>query len=187
MTAAARGRSGRRPPVGPAPAAKHVITQHFVLSICTPWQQRLLQCYGRTYALLDGTFKTNNLSFCLLTLVVVDAHGNGVPAGFCLTSSQVRAWCGRGVWAFHAREELGMCAAATGSYAYHLQPWSTSTARVPAGRQAWSVRKPVFFRPLAMCPLLPRRHRLAAAHIFPCPAQQPAPTLPRHRHALLRF
>lgn len=62
--------------------------QPFVLILSTPFQQRMLDQFGRRLVFLDATGGTNKYGYAFYTLLVQDDFGRGVPVAFMLTNSE---------------------------------------------------------------------------------------------------
>ena len=56
----------------------------FQLAYSSPFQRRMLKEFGAKLVFMDAVFGTNIYGYPMLTLLVQDDYGNGVPVGFCI-------------------------------------------------------------------------------------------------------
>jgi hypothetical protein len=62
--------------------------QPFVIILSTPFQQRMLDQFGRRLVFMDATGGTNKYGYPFFTLLVQDDAGRGVPVAFMVSSSE---------------------------------------------------------------------------------------------------
>ena len=70
------------------PGSNSTQEQPVAIMISTPFQQRMLDQFGRRLVFLDATGGTNKYGYMLHTLLVQDDFGRGVPVAFMLSSSE---------------------------------------------------------------------------------------------------
>ena len=62
--------------------------QDFVLAIQTPLQASMLKQFGTNVICIDGTHGTNGYNFTLVTVMVVDEYGEGLPVAWCISNRE---------------------------------------------------------------------------------------------------
>lgn len=62
--------------------------QDFFLCIQTKFQKDMCQKFGQDAVCMDSTHGTNSYDFKLVTLLVVDDHGEGIPAGWMVSNGE---------------------------------------------------------------------------------------------------
>ncbi|XP_064462459.1 uncharacterized protein LOC135373125 [Ornithodoros turicata] len=63
-------------------------TKDFMIVLQTEFQKEMLKLFGAKVVCLDATHGTNGYKFYLITLLVLDAAGEGVPVAWCLSSTE---------------------------------------------------------------------------------------------------
>ena len=61
----------------------------FLLCIQTELQLEMLKAYGHTVICIDDTHSTNMYDFLLITVLVIDEFGEGVPASWAITNRRI--------------------------------------------------------------------------------------------------
>ena len=56
----------------------------FILCVQTEFQRDMLQAFGNDTICIDATHETNAYDFNLITIVVIDEYGEGIPVGWML-------------------------------------------------------------------------------------------------------
>ncbi len=70
------------------PATQDSDAQPLIYIISTPFQQRMLDQFGRRLVFLDATGGTNKYGYMFHTLLVQDDFGRGVPVAFMVSASE---------------------------------------------------------------------------------------------------
>ena len=60
----------------------------FVLVIQTQFQRDAFQAFGNDVVCVDSTYKTNMYDFNLITFVVLDEYGEGVPVAWAISNRE---------------------------------------------------------------------------------------------------
>ena len=60
----------------------------FILTIQTEFQKDAMLQYGRKAILMDATNGTTQYDFLLISLLVIDDHGKGIPAAWAITNRE---------------------------------------------------------------------------------------------------
>lgn len=62
--------------------------QDFVLAMQTPLQASMLKQFSAKVICFDGTHGTNGYNFTLVTVMVVDEYGEGLPVAWCISNKE---------------------------------------------------------------------------------------------------
>ena len=62
--------------------------KEFQLAISSPFQRLMMQTFGRKLMFMDAVWGTNRPGYAMLTLLVQDDFGNGVPVAFCISDAE---------------------------------------------------------------------------------------------------
>lgn len=62
--------------------------KEFQLAISSPFQRLMMQTFGRKLMFMDAVWGTNRPGYAMLTLLVQDDFGNGVPVAFCISDTE---------------------------------------------------------------------------------------------------
>ena len=63
-------------------------TNDFLLVLQTPSQRDVLKQYGGKAILMDATHSTTQYDFLLITIMVIDDYGEGVPVAWAISNSE---------------------------------------------------------------------------------------------------
>lgn len=66
----------------------NVGTDDFIIGIQTNFQREMLQKHGQVCVCMDATHKTNIYDFKLITLLVTDEYGEGIPVAWAVTNRE---------------------------------------------------------------------------------------------------
>lgn len=62
--------------------------QGIQLAISTPFQRQMLEAFGQKLVFMDAVFGLTIYGYPMLTLLVQDDFGNGVPVAFCISDKE---------------------------------------------------------------------------------------------------
>ena len=66
----------------------NIADQDFVLAIQTEFQRDMLMKFGNSTVCVDATHGTNMYDFHLITLLVIDEYGEGIPVVWVITNRE---------------------------------------------------------------------------------------------------
>ena len=62
--------------------------EDFLLGIQTEFQRDIMMEFGKNIICIDATHNTNMYDFYLITIVVVDEFGQGIPVGWAIRNRE---------------------------------------------------------------------------------------------------
>ena len=75
-------------PQGSDSTEEGVKKEDFLLVIQTQYQMEVLKTFGGNVVCMDATHGTNIYDFYLVTIVVIDEYGEGIPVAWAITSRE---------------------------------------------------------------------------------------------------
>ena len=70
------------------PSMENISVNDFVLGIQTEFQRDMLKKFGNSCICMDGTHGTNVYDFNLITILVIDEYGEGIPVAWLLANRE---------------------------------------------------------------------------------------------------
>ena len=69
----------------------HLKKDNFMMILQTPLQANLMKKFAKKVVCIDSTHKTTGYDFLLITMLVVDEYGEGLPVAWCLSTREDEA------------------------------------------------------------------------------------------------
>ena len=69
-------------------ARNNIPEEDFILAIQTKFQCDMMKAFGNTLVCMDATHGTNHYHFKLVTVLVLDEYGEGVPVGWMISNKE---------------------------------------------------------------------------------------------------